>query len=352
MFLALSAACKTGQAPIAHAHVQVQLQASPPAAPKVDAAAVLGDDADPPGFDGLDTPAVALEGAPRRSPSLVCTIDTSGLPSLGEGQLPKRWGFDLKEKKLGGYSLVVRGMFLAEAEVNGCKAFTYKSGFAPAELYRGEAATAGLGCHLPKTSTEADLRALDFDDWTADTVGYVEEDASYDPVNGLAAARRARRGYATALWPSVLYAIVARSEKKNELVILGPPTSWVSAPGPISLQTNPNTGSFTVVRLPLDGERGESVSMQMRASAVREFHNGPPTVLPIPRRAVPDEAPPVEEPPAVGVTIDVLDGRVITRVVELKKDKYLRQRFAPFEDEKIGKLEPLRGRCRPLPRRE
>jgi len=292
---------------------------------------VIGRDEDPAGFSGVRLAGGLRVDGPRRAPpSLVCETELAKLPALADNEIPKRWVFDLRQNENGGYRLLVRGMLLAEAEVADCRAYTWMTGLAPSSA-------GGLGCALPTSETPAKLRAVDLDDWSEETLGYVEEDTTYDAKTGLAAPHAARRAEAGALLPSVVYALVVPGETERELVLLAPAATWVSARGTAKEQENPHIGSFTIVRVPLDADVGTTVAMDFQESALASFHSGPPyAVTALRSRDGEQVEEPPREPASISVSIEVHDGRIRTNVVELSPSNMVRAKKAAFRRAATG----------------
>ena len=248
---------------------------------------------------------------------------------LAASSVSAPYSFSLSTTELG-YHLVLHGQLLAEVEVGTCRAFTWLGGEADPHAMPGGSLIAGRACIVTEGRASAELRGIDLHDWNADALGFVDVAAAFDGELQTGFPTRTERAEARALWPSVVYAFVRSGAKARELVVVAPPSTWVSARGTPDEEENPHVGSLAIVSVPLDDVRGTTVVLNLQASAIAGFRAGPPAFVAPSQseRMSRDQVP--DEPPAATVVVDVEGMRVTTSVTELRSSAALDARIAPF----------------------
>lgn len=172
----------------------------------------------------------------------------------------------------GSYRMRVPTGYLAQADVG---AYKFASRASAAD---GRRASAPCRTAVSMDTTSATWEGISLTTWTDTELEYVRFEGSFDNAKCEAVATRAFRVKAKAIIPSVVYGFrecVGGCGKKGAeelLVVLGPPTQWLtsSAPWPAD-QVRVQGSAFSRTRVPMKKGGSASVSMNSTHAAVWEF---------------------------------------------------------------------------------
>jgi hypothetical protein len=111
--------------------------------------------------------------------------------------------------------------------------------------------------------------------WRADQIEYREYDGTFIHAECRGTARAVQRVTAPALFPGVLYVfrrpVVSLDGTKEELVVVGPSSIWVTSSSIAGEQLRPHVGTFTIASTPVRRGSSGSISLQIHQDQLAHF---------------------------------------------------------------------------------